>query len=286
MKINKIAEILKITGAVFIIATAVFFFMEPSHAAICSISGLAIILEKFLPLTVSEIMLIFDALLLVVGFATCGGEFGVKTVYTSILLPLFVRMYEIIFPNFKSLTGDQLLDVVCYCVIAGFGMAMLFDMNASSGGLDIVAKMLNKYFHVDIGKALSIAGVIIAFGALLAYDVKTVVLSLIGTYLNGKLVDFFIFDKNLQRRVCIISPKENEILNFIIHDLKSGATVYEAFGGYHMSMHREIIAIVNKSEYQKLMNFIREVDPQAFITVYTVSKINYRSKELEERKFD
>ena len=271
-------DTLILTVAVAIIAAAVFFFLVPSHASVSSISGLGIILVNFIPLPLSAITMILNVLLLIIGFFTCGKEFGAKTVYTSILLPLFLALFEKIFPTYTSLTGSQELDVLCYILVVSIGLSILFNRNASSGGLDIVAKIMNKYLHMDLGKAMSLAGMCIALSAALVYDSKTVVLSILGTYFNGLIVDHFIFNHNIKRRVCIITKKEEELRKFILHDLHSGATMYESIGAYNMEKRNEIITIVDKSEYQRLMAFINQEDPQAFITVYTVSDIRYQPK--------
>lgn len=276
------AEIIKettiLTVAVAIIAAAVYFFLVPSHASVSSISGLGIVLANFIPLPLSAITMILNVVLLLIGFVTCGREFGVKTVYTSIMLPVFLGIFEQIFPNFGSLTDSQELDVLCYILVVSVGLSILFNRNASSGGLDIVAKIMNKYLHMELGKAMSLSGMCVALSAALVYDKKTVVLSILGTYFNGIILDHFIFDNNIKRRVCIITKKEEELRRFITQDLHSGATIYEAIGAYNFEKHNEIITIVDKSEYQKLMKFINELDPKAFITVYTVSSMRYQPK--------
>lgn len=274
-----VRELAILTGAVAIIAAAVYFFLVPSHASVSSISGLGIVLANFVPLPLSAITMILNVVLLVIGFLTCGREFGAKTVYTSILLPAFIGLFERIFPNLGSLTDSQELDVLCYILVVSVGLSILFNRNASSGGLDIVAKIMNKYLHMDLGKAMSLSGMCVAFSAALVYDKKTVVLSVLGTYFNGLVLDHFIFDQNIKRRVCIITGKEEELRRFIIEDLHSGATVYESYGAYNMQKRREIITIVDKAEYQKLMSYMNREDPQAFITVYTVSDMRYQPKE-------
>ncbi|MBD9012986.1 MAG: YitT family protein [Lachnospiraceae bacterium] len=271
-------EALILTVAMTIIATSVYFFLVPSHASISSISGLGIVLSNFVPLPLSTITMILNVVLLVIGFFTCGKEFGVKTVYTSILLPVLLGVFEKLFPGSESLTGSQELDVICYILVVSVGLSILFNRNASSGGLDIVAKIMNKYLHMDLGKAMSLSGMCVALSAALVYDKKTVVLSILGTYFNGIVLDHFIFDHNIKRRVCIITKKEEELRNFIINDLHSGATVYEAIGAYNMEKHREIITIVDKSEYQRLMNYMNNEDPKAFVTVYHVSDMRYQPK--------
>lgn len=274
-----VRELAILTGAVAIIAAAVYFFLVPSHASVSSISGLGIVLANFVPLPLSAITMILNVVLLVIGFLTCGREFGAKTVYTSILLPAFIGLFERLFPNLGSLTDSQELDVLCYILVVSVGLSILFNRNASSGGLDIVAKIMNKYLHMDLGKAMSLSGICVALSAALVYDKKTVVLSVLGTYFNGLVLDHFIFDNNIKRRVCIITGKEEELRRFIIEDLHSGATVYESYGAYNMQKRREIITIVDKAEYQKLMSYMNREDPQAFITVYTVSDIRYQPKE-------
>ncbi|NCB94236.1 MAG: YitT family protein [Clostridia bacterium] len=271
-------EIVILTATVGIIAAAVYFFLIPSQAAVSSISGLAIVLTNAVPLPVSVITLILNVILLIIGFIFCGREFGGKTVYTSLLLSVYLAIYERIFPNYTSMTGSAEMDVLCYILIVSLGLSILFDRNASSGGLDIVAKIMNQYLHIELGRAMSIAGMCIALSSALFYDKKIVILSLLGTYFNGMILDYFIFGKNIKRRVCIISEKQEEIRKFLIEEIRSGATMYEAIGAYRMDKHTELIAIVDKNEYQKLMAYLRTNDPKAFITVYTVSETHYVEK--------
>lgn len=272
-------EINILTIAIAIIAVAVYFFLVPSHTSISSMSGLGIVLSNFVPLPLSAITMILNVVLLIIGFFTCGKEFGLKTVYTSVMLPVFLGIFENIFPNTGSITNSQELDVLCYILVVSVGLSILFNRNASSGGLDIVAKIMNKYFHMELGKAMSLSGMCVALSAALVYDKKTVVLSVLGTYFNGIVLDHFIFDHNIKRRVCIITKKEEELRQFIVRDLHSGATIYEAIGAYNMEKRNEIITIVDKGEYQELMKYINQEDPEAFITVYTVSDMRYLPKK-------
>ena len=273
-----IKETVILTAAVAVISAAVYFFLVPSQTSVSSISRLGIVLSNFIPLPLSAITMVLNVVLLIIGFLTCGKEFGVKTVYTSIVLPLFLALYEKIFPDFESMTASPELDVICYILVVSVGLSILFNRNASSGGLDIVAKIMNKYLHMELGKAMSLSGMCVALSSALVYDKKAVVLSILGTYFNGIVLDHFIFGQNLKRRVCIITKKENELRQFILHELHSGATVYEAIGAYNMQKRNEIITIVDKGEYQKLMDYINREDPEAFITVYTVSEMRYRPK--------
>lgn len=279
--VRTIREIIIMTGATLITAAAVFFFLVPSHAAVSSISGLAIVLSNLVPLSVSAITMILNVVLLIVGFLLCGHEFGFKTVYTSILLPVFLGLFELLLPDNGSLTGDATLDVACYIFVVSIGLSILFNRNASSGGLDIVAKIMNRYLHMDLGRAMSLSGMLVALSSALVYDKKTVVLSVLGTYLNGMVLAHFIFGQNRKRRVCIISrDKEEQIRDWIVHTLKSGATIYQAQGAYDGTVRNEIITIVDKNEYQKLMQYIAREDPDAFITVYNVSDMRYIPKNM------
>ena len=188
-------------------------------------------------------------------------------------------IYEQIFPNFQSITQDPLLDVICYILVVGVGLSILFPHNASSGGLDIVAKIMNKYLRMDMGRAMSLSGIVVALSSALCYDAKIVVLSVLGTYFGGIIVDHFIFDNNIKRRVCVISPQLDIIVEFVLHELHSGATLNEIIGAYDKTPRREMIAIVDKHEYRRLMDYVRQVDPKAFVTVYSVSEMRYQPKK-------
>ena len=276
---NTVREFAAITVGAVIVAAAVFFFMLPSHVSVGSGAALAMVLSNFIPLPVSVITLSMNIVLLIIGFVLVGPEFGAKTVYCSILMPLVIGVFEYLFPDFQSITGDPLLDVVCYILVVGVGLAILFPLNASSGGLDIVAKIMNKYLRMDMGKAMSLSGMVVALSSALCYDSKIVVLSLLGTYFGGMIVDHFIFDNNIKRRVCVISEQLDAIVDFVLHDLHSGATLNEIIGAYDHTRRTEMITIVDKQEYKALMEFIRRTDPKAFVTVYSVSDMRYIPKK-------
>ena len=276
----QIWDFIVITFGIWLVSLSVYFFLVPSKAAIASVSGLAIVLENFMPFSMSTIAMAINVILLILGFVLIGKEFGAKTIYTSMMLPFLIGIYEKIFPNLTSLTGDQTVDVLAYCLSVSVGLTILFNRNASSGGLDIVAKIMNKYMRMELGKALGISGMVVALTSVFAYDPKTVVLSVIGTYLNSIILDYFIFGQTLKRRICIISKKQDEILDFILNTLHSGATKYHAYGTYSDKQYVEINVIVNKNEYLKLINFITITDPDAFVTVYAVNEMMYKPKEI------
>jgi uncharacterized membrane-anchored protein YitT (DUF2179 family) len=228
---------------------------------------------------VSVITFVLNMILLIIGFLLIGPEFGAKTVYSSVLLPAVIGVFEILFPNCQSITNDPLLDVVCYILVVGFGLSMLFSSNAASGGIDIVAKLMNKYLRMDLGQAMSLSGILVALTSAFVYEKDIVVLSVLGTYFGGLMVDHFIFGMNIKRRVCIISPEIDKILPFVLHDLHSGATINEIIGAYDNTPRKELIVIVDNQEYKKLMDFVKRTDPKAFVTVYSVSEISYTPKK-------
>lgn len=278
-----IKEYLIVTVGTLIVAAAVFFFMLPNHITIGSGTALAMVMSNFIPLPVSAITFLLNVILLGIGFLLIGPEFGIKTVYAALLMPILLGIFEQIFPNMQSITQDPLLDVICYILVVGVGLALLFSCNASSGGLDIVAKLMNKYLRMEIGKAMSVSGMLVAMSSILVYDMNTVVLSVLGTYFGGMIVDHFIFGMHIKRRVCIISPKLPEIKEYILHELHSGATLNEIIGAYSGETKQEIITIVDKQEYRALMDYLKKTDPTAFITVYSVSEINYQPKDGARR---
>ena len=278
-KKNAVKEILIISAGTLVVAAAVYFFMLPSHVSVGSGAALAMIISNFVPLPVSAITLALNVFLLIIGFLLIGPEFGAKTVYCAVLMPCYIAIFERLFPNFQSITQDPLLDVVCYILVVGVGLAVLFSCNASSGGLDIVAKIMNKYLRMDLGQAMSVSGMIVALCSALCYDSKTVVLSVLGTYFGGIVVDQFIFGFNIKRRVCIISPKVDEIVHHILYEIHSGASLNHTIGAYENVVRKEIITIVDKQEYKALMDYVRKVDPKAFVTVYSVNEIRYQPKK-------
>ena len=268
-----IGEYLYITVGTLIIAAAVYFFMIPGKIVVGSLSGLVLVLSNFIPLPISVMTFVLNAVLLVIGFIFIGKEFGAKTIYTSILLPAFIGMFERLFPNQQSLTGDVIIDTVTYILVVSVGLAMLFNTNASSGGLDIIAKLLNKYFHMELGKAMTVAGMCTAVSSILVYDTKTLIISIVATYFNGIVVDNFIDGFNVRKRVCILSESYQDIQLFIMQKLHRGVTLYMAKGGYDNRERVEIQTILTRQEYGELLNYIHETDQKSFVTVSTVSEV-------------
>lgn len=262
-----------ITAGIFLTAAAVYFFMMPANIVLGSITGLAIVLVNFIPVQVSVMTFILNVFCLVIGFLLVGKEFGAKTVYTSVLLPVFLYVLELLFPNNSSLTNDLLLDTLCCIILISIGQTLMFNANASSGGLDIVAKILNKYFHLELGKGIALAGILTVATTILVYDAKTLIVGILGTYFNGLVLDEYISGFARRKRVCFLSEKYQEIAEYIMHDIKRGVTLYEAKGGYDQSKKVEVQTILTQNEYGQLIDYIHKTDPKAFVTVSTVSEV-------------
>lgn len=262
-----------ITVGMMLVTVAVYFFMLPLHVVVGSMTGLALVLAQIVPVPISALTLLLNVLCLIAGFLLVGREFGVKTVYASLLQPLFLRGFELLFPGQPSLTGDLLLDTLGFLVLVSIGQAVIFQSQASSGGLDIIAKIMNKYLHIEIGRAVSVAGIVIVMSAIIVYDSKIVILGLLATYFNGILVDEYIGGFQRKKRVCVLSDKYEELRKYIHCELKRGATLYRALGSYEEIERIELVTILTKSEYARLMRQIRKTDPEAFVTISTVSEV-------------
>ena len=270
-----------ITFGAVLAAAAIYFFMLPLNIAIGSGTAIAMLLHHFIPsIPISVYSLIFNVLMLLLGFWLVGRDFGSKTVFASIIVPVSLGVFEWLCPDFKSLTNDPLLDTVCYILVVGVAMAILFSNNASSGGLDIAAKILSKYLRIGLGTAISFSGIAVALTSVFyAEDTKVVVISVLGTYFGGMVVDKVIFGMNIKRRVCILSSKTDEIVDYILHQLHSGATLYESVGAYDKTPRKEIVVIVDKNEYRMLMDYVRKLDPKAFMTVIEINEVRYQPKQ-------
>ena len=273
MNQNVFSEYFKITIAMFIISFSIYFFLIPSGIVVGSISGLAMVIHQMIPFSISAITFVLNIGLLVIGFIFIGKEFGTKTVYTSILLPVFLGIFEFLFPVVHSLTNNSVYDLISYTLIIAFGQAILFNVNASSGGLDIVGKIVSKYSHMDIGKALNICGAITAMSSILVYDVGTLVVSLIGTYANGLAIDYFIGGFNKKKKICILSEDYEQIKDYIINTMKRGATLYLAKGAFDQQERVELVTIMTTSEYKRLLDYLHKSNYKSFVTVSTVNEV-------------
>jgi len=285
MKISKtgIIDFILITIGIIIIGTATYFFMVPSNLAIASVSGVAILIGKFVPLSKALLILILNLVLLIISWFFVGREFTIKSIYPSVGLPVVMMILGHYTPNYHGVMNDQFLDMICYLFLCDLGIALMFVRNASSGGLDVLYKMANKYLNIDFGVATSVVGLFISAPAIFIYDPKTGVLSILGTYVTGIIIDHYVFGMTTKLKVCILSKKNDEICEYIINELHSGVTRYEASGGFTGDKFDEINVIVNRNEYAKLMKHLREVDPDAFATVTNIHDVMYRPKRIAKQ---
>ncbi|WP_314012796.1 YitT family protein [Mogibacterium diversum] len=285
MKISKtgIIDFILITIGTIICGVATYFFMVPSNLAIASVSGVAILIGKFVPLSKAILILILNLVLLIISWFFVGREFTIKSIYPSIGLPVVMMILGHYTPNYHGVMNDQFLDMICYLFLCDLGIALMVVRNASSGGLDVLYKMANKYLNIDFGVATSVVGLFISAPAIFIYDPKTGVLSILGTYVTGIIIDHYVFGMTTKLKVCILSKKNDEICEYIINELHSGVTRYEASGGFTGDKFDEINVIVNRNEYAKLMKHLREVDPNAFATVTNIHDVMYRPKRIAKQ---
>ena len=270
---NQVKEYLYISIAMFIVSIAVYFFLGPSEVIVGSVSGLAFVLERIIHVRMSIITLVINIVLLLIGFILLGKEFGARTVYASILMSLYLMLFEEVVPLSGSITHNNVYDLVLYILVVGLGQAILFHINASSGGLDIVAKILSKYTPLDIGTAVTITGMGVACSSILVYDVGTLVVSLLGTYANGVVVDSFIDGFNKKKRICIVSDEYEDIKNYIMHDIHRGVSLYKVIGGYDGKERLELQTAMTKYEYKKLLHYLNNRSISAFVTVSTINEV-------------
>ena len=278
-------EMLTITIAMSIAAAAVYYFLMPSKLVVGSISGLSIVIsgifEKFgMEVKVSTVVFIINAILLILAWFLIGKEFGVKTAYAALVLAPLIDMWEIICPYERlveagttSVMGDIWFDLICFILILSASQAILFRINASTGGLDILAKIVNKYLHFDIGMSVTIAGVVICCTAFAINPFRLVVIGLIGTWMNGLIVDYFMMSLNKRKRVCIISEDYERIRDYIINTIVRGCSLYEVTGGFSGNKTMEIQSLLTQDEFAKLMTWIRANEIKAFITAGNVSEV-------------
>lgn len=286
------------TVAMFISAAAVYYFLVPSKLIVGSISGLSIVLSEVLSkfgvhFPISSMVFVINALLLIIAYILIDHEFGIKTVYTALILGPMIRVWELILPVEKvipagqtSMMGDPWFDLLCFVLVLSSAQAILFRINASTGGLDIVAKIFNKFFKLDMGLSVTVAGAIICLSGLLINPLNLVIIGLIGTWINGLFVDYFMASLNRRKRVCIISDEHQKIQNYIIEELVRGCSLYELTGGYSGAKQIEIQTLLTKPEFADLMSFIDKNGIKAFITASNVSEVYglWRENKKEYQK--
>ncbi len=292
-------ELIIMTLGMMVGAAAIYYFLVPSKLIIGTISGLSIVISTVLAnigvtVKVSAVIVIINAILLILAYFLIGKEFGMKTVYTALILGPLMDLWDVICPYTRFLTepgqtsvmGDIWFDLLCFVLLLSASQAILFRINASTGGLDILAKIVNKYFHFDIGASVSIAGAVICMSAFAINPFRMVVIGLIGTWINGLVIDYFTAALNKRKRVCVISKEPERIRDFIVHRLVRGCSLYEVKGGYTGERMQEVQALLTQNEFSSLMEFIKDNDIHAFITAGNVSEVYGRwlsHREQHER---
>ena len=271
-------ELFVMTFGMAIAALAVNYFLVPGKLIVGSISGLSIVISGIFDLMgmtvkVSTVILIINAILLVMAYLLIDKEFGIKTVYTALILGPLMDLWEKVLPvsdiladGSTSVMGDVWLDLCCFVLLLSASQAILFHINASTGGLDILAKIVNKYLHFDIGASISVAGAIICCSAFAINPFRMVVVGLIGTWINGIVVDYFTASINKRKRVCIISDDYEMIRQYIINDLDRGCSLYKLIGGYSGKEQTEIQTLLTQDEFSSLMNFMKKVPASHSLT--------------------
>lgn len=271
---KKIREYVLITIGMIMVAVGVYFFLIPSNLATGGVSGLAIIISNFLPnLPVGLLMLILNIILFTIGLLVIGPSFGFKTIYASLGLSGLIWLLQRVTPISSPVTSDLMIQLLFGVGISGLGMAIVFNQNASTGGTDIIAKIINKFFYVDMGKSLLMADFLITLMAGLTFGIQAGMYALLGVVLNGFVIDSFIEGLNISKQVTIISSKGSDIKKFIMHELERGVTIYDAKGAYSGEPKEVLITIMSRSEFIKLKTFIKEIDKEAFITVSDVHEV-------------
>lgn len=278
-------ELFIMTAGMTIAAAAVYYFLMPSKLVVGSITGLSIVIGNLLNMAgigikVSQVIVIINAILLVLAWILIGKEFGAKTVYTALILGPLVDFWEkvlplerVLEPGQTSLMNDPWFDLLCFVLVLSASQTILFHINASTGGLDILAKIINKYLHIDIGTSVTVAGGLICCTAFAINPFRLVIIGLIGTWINGLTLDYFTAGINRRKRVCIISSQYERLRKYIIEDLERGCSLYNVTGGYNGHQNVEIQALLTQDEFANLMDYMKSNDIHGFITAGNVSEI-------------
>jgi uncharacterized membrane-anchored protein YitT (DUF2179 family) len=265
---KKIKEYILITLGSLLVAVGIYYFLVPSNLAAGGVSGLAMVIGRFAPgLPIGLMMMAMNIILFIIAFIFLGSGFGAKTIYSSLSLSGIIWLLEKVFPISKSITGDMFIELIFGILISAIGMGIIFNQNASTGGTDIIAKIINKYLHIDIGKSLLLSDFSITLLAALAFDARTGMYALLGVVINGFVIDTVIEGLNISKQVMIISSKQDSIKAFILNELGRGATVYTAKGAFTDTQKEIITTTIGRKEVVKLKNFVKQTDSKAFMTI-------------------
>lgn len=272
MKRESIKEFALITIGIFLVAISVVYFFEPNNIAAGGITGLAIVINHYIPfISIGPLVLMMDAILFIVALIVLGAKFGAKTIYSSFLLSTSMWLMQTFIPI--NITNDLILATIFGTLISSVGMAIVFNANASTGGTDIIAKILNKFFHIEIGKSLLIVDFLVTLLGAVTFGINIGLYGLLAVIINGVVIDNIIAGFKTKSEITIISEKNKEISKFILDDLERGCTFIKGIGGFTRKDTSILYTVLDRNEFIKLKNKIKEIDKNAFITVGEVHEV-------------
>ena len=270
---SKLKNFSLLTISTLIMAVGIYFFKFANNFTFGGITGIAVLVAKFLPISASDFSFVVNILLLIIGWIVLGKSFAEKTAYSTILLSVSLSLLERIYPMSHPLTNEPLLELIFAILLPALGSAILFNIGASSGGTDVIAMILKKYTSVDIGKGLMISDLIFTLAGVLVFNVKTGLYSLFGLIMRSALIDNFIESFNRSKYFHVVTSNATCICDFIQNDLQRGATIVNATGAFTGDDKYIILTVLSPSQAVKLRNFIKEQDPKAFLLVSNTSEI-------------
>ncbi len=270
---SKLKNFSLLTISTLIMAVGIYFFKFANNFTFGGITGIAVLVAKFLPISSSDFSFVVNILLLIIGWIVLGKSFAEKTAYSTILLSVSLSLLERIYPMSHPLTNEPLLELIFAILLPALGSAILFNIGASSGGTDVIAMILKKYTSVDIGKGLMISDLIFTLAGFLVFNVKTGLYSLFGLIMRSALIDNFIESFNRSKYFHVVTSNATCICDFIQNDLQRGATIVNATGAFTGDDKYIILTVLSPSQAVKLRNFIKEHDPKAFLLVSNTSEI-------------
>lgn len=272
MKKKNIKEFALITIGILLVAISVVYFFEPNNIAAGGITGLAIVINHYIPfISIGPLVLMMDAVLFVIALIVLGAKFGAKTIYSSVLLSVSMWLMQTFIPI--NITNDLMLATIFGTLISAGGMAIVFNANASTGGTDIIAKILNKFFHIEIGKSLLMVDFLVTLLGAITFGINMGLYGLLSVIINGVVIDNIIAGFKTKSEITIISDKNKDISKFILNDLERGCTFIKGVGGFTGKDTALLYTVLDRSEFIKLKNRIREIDKNAFITVGEVHEV-------------
>ena len=270
---SKLKNFALLTVSTLIMAVGVYFFKFANNFTFGGITGLAVLIARFSPLSASDFTFIANMLLLLLGFIILGKMFAIKTAYSSILLSVSLSLLERLCPMDGPLTDQPILELIFAIVLPAFGSAILFNIGASSGGTDVIAMILKKYTSVDIGKALLLSDFLITLAGFFVFDIQTGLYSFLGLTMRSTLIDSFIESLNRSKYFNVVCSNPEDICSYIKDKLHRSATIVLAQGAFSGEDKYIVLTVLSPTEAIKLRNFIKATTPDAFLLISNTSEI-------------